>query len=318
MKHPIYALLLTSALLGMSLSSCKKDEKEDAQLNEEFRQFNDDSNDYKNENDQVDDDVNNTVGESSLGRFAGVQSSPLCGVTIDSSQIAQKILFFNFDGVTSCFSPSRFRSGTIKVQLTTGNNWGDIGSVLTLTYINFKVTKQSNNKWIKFNGVKTLKNVYGHDWLGFISGTASIDYESRAFNVNVEYDNGQTAIWNHARQSSWSFADNGAPNGIDLFNFECNGDTSLNGYSAVDSWGTNRFGQPFTTYYNNDWNSDTYCGLWRPTSGQLTHVVNSSNFVLTLGVDPSGNPITNPDLCAYGYKVNWTVNGNTQVAVLSY
>ena len=97
----------------------------------------------------MDDDVNNAVGETSLGRYARVQSSPLCGVTIDSTDIASKILYFNFDGVTSCFSPSRTRSGQIKVQLTTGSNWGDAGSVLTLTYINFKVTKQSNNKWIR-------------------------------------------------------------------------------------------------------------------------------------------------------------------------
>ena len=319
MKNPAYKLLMIAALVGVTFQSCKKEDKdEQEQLNSEFKQFNDDSNDYKNESDQVNDDVNNSVGASSLGRLAGVQSSPLCGVTIDSSQIAQKILFYNFDGVTSCFSPSRTRSGTIKVQLTTGNNWSDQGSVLTLTYINFKVTRQSDNKWIKFNGVSTLNNINGHDWIGFALGTSSITYESRAFNVQVEYNNGQTAVWNHARQSAISFEANGAPNGTNIFYFNCNGDTSLSGYSAVDSWGTNRFGQPFTTYYNNDWDSDSYCGFWRPTSGQLTHVVNNSTFVLTLGVDPSGTPITNPDLCAYGFKVGWTVNGNTQVAVFSY
>ncbi len=316
MKTPVKVILFALTIVGVSLQSCKKDEKE-AQLNEEFKQFNDDSNDFKNENDQVDDDVNNGVSETSIARYARVHSDPLCGVTIDSSQLAQKILFFNFDPAYSCFSPSRTREGTIKVQLTSGNYWSDANSVLTLTYMDFKVTKQSNNKWIRLNGVKTLRNVNGHDWLGFLNGTASISYESRAFNIAVEYDNGQTAVWNSARQSEWNYNATGTPNNLPMFYFSCNGDTALNGYNTVDSWGTNRFGQPFTTYYSNAWNSDSYCGFWRPTSGQLTHVVNNANFVLTLGVTPSGSP-ANAATCAYGFKVDWTVNGNTQTAILSY
>lgn len=121
-------------------------------------------------------------------------SSPLCGVTIDSSQLSQKILFFNFDGITPCFSPSRTRSGQIKVQLTTGTNWHLAGSVLTITYNNFKITRLSDNKTITFNGVKTLTNVNGHNWLTFLAGTSSFKYQSRAFNVNVAYDDGSTAV----------------------------------------------------------------------------------------------------------------------------
>ena len=318
MKNPVYVMLLAVALVAVSMQSCKKDDEEEAaQLNQEFKQFNDDSNDFKNENDQVDDDVNNGVSETSMARFARVQSDPLCGVTIDTSQIAQKILFFHFDPAYSCFSPSRTREGIIKVQLTTGNYWSDANSVLTVTYMDFKVTKQSNNKWIRLNGVKTLRNINGHDWLGFLSGTSSIAYESRAFNIDVEYDNGQTATWNSARQSTWNYDATGTPNNLPMFYFSCNGDTALNGYTTVDSWGINRYSQPFTTYYGAPWNSDSYCGFWRPTGGQLTHVVNNANFVLTLGVDPSGNP-ANPTTCAYGFKVDWTVNGATQSAILSY
>ena len=183
--------------------------------------------------------------------------------------------------------------------------------------MDFKVTIQSNNKWIKLNGVKTLRNVNGHDWLGFLAGTSTIDYESRAFNIAVEYDNGQTATWNCAREAEWSYNATGTPINTPRFYFNCNGDSTLNGYSNVDSWGINRFGQPFTTYYGSPWYSDSYCGLWRPTSGQLTHVVNNANFVLTLGVDPSG-AAANPANCAYGFKVDWTVNGNTQTAIFSY
>jgi len=315
MKHPLYALLLTGALIGISFSSCKKDE-EAAKLNEEFKQFNDDSNFYKSESDQADNDINNAIKDiPAFGKIANVLSSPLCGVTIDSSQLAQKILFFNFDGVTPCFSPSRTREGQIKVQLTSGNYWSDVNAVLTITFNNFKVTRLYDNKSITFNGVKTLKNINGNDWLGFLMSTNTLKYQERAFNVLVLFNNGSTATWNSARTSEWSYDPNG-PGGVPKIDITFNGDTTLNGFPAVDSWGINRFGYGFTTYYNAPWVSNTYCGLGRPNSGQLTHNVNSANFILTLGVDQNGNPT--PYDCAYGYKVSWTLNGNTHVTILSY
>jgi hypothetical protein len=231
-----------------------------------------------------------------------------------SSQIAQKILFFNFDGVTPCFNPSRTRHGQIKVQLTTGNLWSDVNSVLTFTYINFKVTRLYDNKSITLNGVKTLKNINGNNWLGFLAGTATLKYQERANNINVVYDNLSTAIWNSARITQWSYTPSG-PNSPRI-NFTSNGDTTLNGFANVDSWGINRFSQPFTTYYNIPLVSNTYCALWRPNSGKLTHNVASSDFILELGVDQNGDPT--PYACAYGFKVTWTVNGNTYVSILTY
>src|SRR5207245_1590336 len=101
-------------------------------------------------------------------------SSPLCGVTIDAHDSASHILYYNFDGVTPCFSPSRTRAGQIKVQLTSGSHWGDVGAVLTLTYNSFKVTRLSDNKSIMFNGTKTLKNINGNNWIGFLLGTTTL------------------------------------------------------------------------------------------------------------------------------------------------
>lgn len=310
-KKSLFIVMILSLLV--IVQSCKKDETSQS-LDEKTRQFNDDSNWNKSESDQADNDINNSLSDiPAFGKGQSTLSSPLCGVTIDSSQIAQKILFFNFDGITPCFSPSRTRGGQIKVQLTTGNLWSDANSVLTLTYLNFKITRLSDNKSIMFNGIKTLKNINGNDWIGFLTGVKTLKYQARAYNVSVKFGTGETSVWNIARVTEWTYK----PSTSNL-TFTSRGDTAIGTMTNVDSWGTNRFGSAFTTFYNAPWVSNTYCGLWRPVSGDLIHRINNSgDFELMLGVDQSGNASTLD--CAYGYKVTWTnSNGKTYSAILSY
>jgi hypothetical protein len=312
MKKVKVIIMLAGVISHSLITSCKKDKDDEVQLDAQTRQHNDDSNNYKSETDQADSDINGALENvSGFGRGAGVLSSPLCGCTIDSSQLAQKVLYFNFDGVTPCFSPSRTRSGQIKAELTSGNLWSDAGSVLTLTYIDFKVTRLSDGRSIKFNGVKTLKNINGNNWLGFLLGTSALKYLSRAFNVNVTFNDGSGATWNTAHVTEWSYV----PAETKIV-FTATGDTSLNGFSNVQGWGTNRYGYSFTSYFNTGLLSNTYCGLWRFNAGEWVHNVNGSVFTLTLGVDQSGNPT--PYACAYGYKVTWQHDGKTHSVVLSY
>lgn len=312
-------LLACAAVLLTQLSSCKKDDKKKDELDAEVQQFNSDAGSYKAELDQADNDINTSVSNTSMGFGAGSGgSSPLCGVTIDTSQIGQKIIIFNFDGITPCFSPSRTRSGQIKVQLTSGARWGDVGSVLTETFINYKVTRLSDNKSIMFNGVKTYTNVNGNNWVGFFTSNATLKYRERALNISVKFDNNQTATWNSARVTEWKYTAANVNPAIpySYITFTAKGDTALNSYANVDSWGTNRYGSNFTTYYNTPIVSNTYCGLWRFNAGELVHHVNNSDFTFTLGVDQNGNPT--PYTCAYGFKVTWASNGTIASAVLSY
>jgi hypothetical protein len=302
------------------ITSCKKKE-EPVVLDEKAKQFNEDANDIKSESDNVDNDINSSINNTSLGgRVSASYSSELCGVTIDSSQIANKILFYNFDGVTPCFSPSRTRAGQIKVELVVGNSWKDVGAVLKLTYTNFKITKLSNNKSITFNGVKTLKNVNGINWLTFITSTSNFKFQERALNVNVTFENGDQATWNSARLTTWDYVAANATPGIPYgyVKFTSNGDTAISGSNQTDSWGVNRHGAPFQTVYQSPWLSNSYCGFWRPTSGTLTHQVGFYNLTLQLGVDQAGNPSTLN--CAYGFKVSWTPPGGTtaQSQIYSY
>lgn len=311
----IGVLLLSSSIV----TSCKKREKEIA-MDEETKQFNEDANDIKSESDNVDNDINSSINNTSIGgRTSASYSSELCGVTIDSSQIANKILFYNFDGSTPCFSPSRTRGGQIKVELINGNSWKDVGAVLKLTYINFKITKLSNNKSIQFNGVKTLKNVNGINWFTFLTSASNFKFQSRALNVNVTFENGDQAIWNSARITTWDYIAANVTPGIPYgyVKFTSNGDTIRNNVSNIDSWGTNRNGQIFQTYYQSPWVSNSYCGFWRPVSGNLSHQVGIYNLGLQLGVNQNGDPSTLN--CAYGYKVSWTpLGGTVQTVINSY
>ena len=152
--------------------------------------------------------------------------------------------------------------------------------------------------------------------MAFVAGTGTLKYRERAYNIQVTFDNNVSATWNSARLTEWSNSTGSQP-ADNHINFTSNGDTTVNGVANVDSWGINRNGKSFTTYYTAPIHSNTYCGLWRFNSGELVHYVNGRNFILTLGVDEQGNPT--PYNCAYGFKVTWTgTTGNSQSVVLSY
>ncbi|MCY7361270.1 MAG: hypothetical protein LH629_04260, partial [Ignavibacteria bacterium] len=287
MKRKIIFSITCIAMIALLFVACKKKDKNNtATLDAKTQQFHTDNNNIKSENDQANDDINNTLSNipSMGGRVEETLSSPMCGCTLDTSDLANKIVYFNFDSVTPCFSPSRTRSGQIKAQLISGNKWGDVGAVLKVTFNNFKVTRSSDLKSVEFNGSKTLENINGNNWLGLLLGTADFNYRERAFNINVTFDDGSIAIWNSARITTWSYN----PSDSKL-TFTTNGDTTINGISTVDSWGVNRFSQNFTINYNTPWVSNSYCGFWRPNSGQIVYTLDNASFSLTLGVDQNGN-----------------------------
>jgi len=311
-------LLSLAAMIGLSVSCKKKESEESATIDEQTKQFSDDGNRYKTASDEANDDADAAVNSVvSFGRGINSPASTLttpCGYTIDSSQANQKILTLVFDSVTFCANPSRIRAGKIKVQLTQGNHWGVPGSVLTITYLNYRVVYFPNNQpyHIVFNGVKTYENVSGVS-LAFWLGTAPIIYKERANNIQVNWNNGAgSSIWNSARRITWNYS----PQTTDI-SLSVNGDTAFGGYSTVDSWGTNRYAYDFVTYYNTPLETNTHCWLWRPVQGELIHHVNNNDYRLNFGVDNNGNPRS--DACGYGWKITWTPNGGSETfVVISY
>ena len=316
MKKPIFLLAIASLFMALTFSGCQR--LKDL-LDPEIEQHNTDSNDLKTEFDQIDDDINNSINNlDGFGKTDETFSSPMCGATMDTSELAQNTVYFNFDGSTPCFSPSRTRSGQIKVELINGQYWGDAGAVIKQTFTNVKITRLSDDRSLEFNGTRTLENVNGFNWWEFLLGNESIMYRARMVGMDVTFDNNQSATWNHARTTMWSYIPNGDNPDIPhaYFKFEANGDTAVNGHSSTDSWGVNRYGSDFVNYYNSSIESDTYFGLWRPTQGEVVHAVDNAEYSLTLGVDEDGNAST--ELCGYGFKVSWDVGGDQNEQIFSY
>lgn len=320
MKKIVSSTLFIATIASMMLIySCKK--KEDSSttnttLDASSAKFNDDANFYKGENDQLNDDVNQDLGNHPgmrLGEGGNRFQSfnPPCGSTVDTTFIAQKKLIYTFDGTTNCYG--RKRSGTVVVELTKGNKWSDVGAELTFTTTNYKVTRIYDGKSVTIRGTKKLSNDNGFNWATFFTGTGTIKYTERALGVLATFDSGLQATWNSAVTAEWSFNPN-----TYVYSFRCNGDTAISGTNNVSAWGTNRFGNAFVTHYTAPIVCNSICAYSKPMSGQLIHNVNNATFTLTLGVDQNGNAYSG-SACPFGYKIAWVLgNGGNGTANLPY
>lgn len=304
----LFALLMV--VTGVVVTSCDRTKPASIDANEE--QHSKDVDRMKSESDQVVTDAETVMSETSLGRVAGGNGTvgTLCGASVDTSLIGQKTIIITYDGVTLC--NGYVRSGSIALKLVNGTHWRNAGAVMEITHTNYRVTRQSDNKSITFDGVKYVTNVSGFSW-----PSLSRQYKERASDLTLTFDNGTQREWSLAR--NWDITVTSiSPLGI---SYVITGDSTVNGTANVMTWGTNRAGTAFTNHTPMPITT-TYglngCGFFRPLSGQLVHeLTGKGTLTTTFGVDNSGNPVTSG--CAYGYKLEWEgVNGNTASAVKPY
>jgi len=293
-KNTLFIALGISAIV--ITSGCKKAPA--STLNEQ-QQHNQDVSNTKSESDNVNVDVNNAVSGENFGKNNSVDNTNICGGTIDASNASgsQPYILINFDGQTPCGSPSRIRSGQIKVQLVTGTAWHNPGSVLAVTYNNYKVVFTSDNHSMLFHGQKFLTDQNGINWLTWLSGLDTLSLKENTSNITVQFETGQTASWNWDRVSKWWLS------GATIYAV-VNGD-SLNGNQVIDSWGQTRWGTYYTTYMNTPWQANSNCGWWRPTAGQYTSTTTNFTVGATFGTDASGTPVNSG--CPNYFDLTWTI-----------
>lgn len=310
MKSFRIVLSLFTLVLSIAVTSCDRNKPGTIDSTEE--QHSKDVDRMKAESDQVVSDAESVMSETSLGRIAGGNGTAgtLCGASVDTSQIAQKIITITYDGTTLC--NGFVRTGTITLHLVNGTHWRNAGAVMEITHTNYTVVRQSDNKSLTFNGVKYVTNVSGFSWTN-----PTRQYKERATGLTLTFDNGSQREWSLAR--NWNITITSfSPIGI---SYVISGDSTVNGVANVMAWGSNRFGTTFsnstpvpitTTYGVNG------CGFTRPLSGQIVHdLTGKGTLTATFGVDINGDPVSSG--CAYGYKLDWEgVNGNTASAVKPY
>lgn len=310
--------LLILICLFVGLSACKKDKTEgpeSVQADANSLKLAEDNNDLKAEGDQSNTDVTDALENFSTinGRIASTEANKIvCGCSIDS--IGAKTIRLTYDGITPCGSPSRTRSGKITAQLIQGNKWADQGAILKISFDQYTVTRLKDNVSWTFVGEKFYSNVNGTNWVRFLLSQDTLLFRERAKDMLILHGSGATTTYNIARTTSWKKV---KESNRDFIQLAANGDTSINGLTNVDTWGTSRFGKSFTNQYLSRWVSDTYCQLWRPRAGEIQHRSDGNTVNLKMGVNQIGEPSTLD--CAYGWKLTWNLaNGNSGSKIFSY
>jgi len=300
--------LLVVATASLMFTACKKN-KDEINTDDVLQQTTSalDQSRVESESNAVMDDANNAIeGVSSTRSMLGLNSINLCNVTIDSSQKLIGLLTLVYNG-NDC-NNIKSRTGSIRVQLpydsttTTVTKWKVLGSKITLTFNNYKVTNLSDNKSLTFNGTHSVTNVSGGVIADLFSNSNPIVHKIRA-NMILTFDDGTNRTWQAARLRTFTVVGSGT-NGI--ISATLAGDTTINTIPNVAMWGTNRASEDFyisitTPIFYTIYNSSC---LYKPLRGVRVHKRLARELTVTYGVDGNGNTTTLG--CPYGYKLNWT------------
>ena len=136
--------------------------------------------------------------------------------------------------------------------------------------------------------------------------------------MSVTFDDGTVRTWSGA----WKRTLSGALNGTNfVVTVSVAGDTTINGFSYAETWGTTRSGDAFVTTLNPPVVFNSIC-LNKALSGVKTiNVTNTTigTFVLTITVGVNSDGTATTTGCPYGLKLNWTdLQSQPQQLVLEY
>ena len=309
----IFKGIVTVIFAGLVITGCKK--KDDIATSSptpgvtsaQQTQKVSDQNNFENECNRAMDDATDAMQNCSKTR----STQSLCNVTVDTTLASQGKITLIYSG-NDC-SNTVSRTGSIVIQLPYNGSvttWTTAGAVASLTFVNYKVTRLSDNKFWIYNGFHKIKNVNGGGLVQLLLGN-TILHQIRA-NMQITFDDGTNRTWLVAKTRTFT-------NTAGLIKNVIAGDTTFGGYVHVATWGTNRLGQPFTIDMPTPFSyniSGSLC-LFRPLTGVIIDYTVANTLTLTYGVDSGGNVQTSG--CPYGYKFQWIDQNNaTQQIVVPY
>lgn len=302
-----YVTVFASALF--LLTSCQKDSSSNTDYTTESSTHADDQNRFSGEVDAAANDVVATLDITAgfAARGQDVQSL-ICDATVAVDTMSNpRTITITFNG-TNCLG-TRTRTGVIVVSMAPGVRWKNAGAQVNVTFQNFKITRVSDSKSITINGTQTYTNVSGGLLIN-LPTLNTITHTISSSNMSVTFDNNSQRTWQVARQRVFTYN-----NGIVI---TVTGLHAQGGITGIAEWGTNRFGNAFTTAISQALVFRQDCSF-RLGSGKVDHVTPFFNASATFGLDANGNPTGCPGANAYYMKVIWTGPGGTpHTAIIPY
>jgi hypothetical protein len=308
MKARNYSLAIMAFSLAFLFASCKKNSSDAVDYTTQSSTHSDDQSRFSNESDAVANDVNLSMESTAgFGKGEGTQSI-ICDATIVVDTVSNpRTITITYNG-TNCLG-NRIRTGVIVISMAQGVRWRNPGAQINVTFQNFKVTRISDNKSITINGTQTHTNVSGGLLIN-LPQLGTITHTITSSNMSITFDNGAQRNWQVARQRVFTYN-----NGIVITETGTHTDGSTTG---IAEWGTNRFGQAFTTAIVLPIVLRQDCSF-RVGSGKVEHTTAAFNSNVTFGLDSSGNPTGCPGANPYYMKVVWTgPGGNVHTVLLPY
>ncbi len=312
MKHYAIWFLLFLFLTGIWAGCSKKRE-----FNEESAQSTVDARMVQGESDEVIKDVNIAIMEDfllrgrSLNQVMQIAGTSLCGVILDTSKVLSGILTLQYNG-SNCFG--RTRTGNVRFTILNYplTKWKNVGAVVRIEYINYKMVRSSDGKSVEISGVQEMKNLSGNTWfeLWYLS-QPSVVYSVTGADMNVKFDNSATAIFSFDRKLTFTYSGN-------VTTCRVEGTGSHNGKSNLENWGQTRDGEVFTSEVIESpvWKSE--CGAMAPHTGQVWVKVDGKDFDIKcfFGVKSDGEIST--ETCPFGFRVEWSRKKRTNTRVFGY
>jgi hypothetical protein len=325
-KNLAYALIITAATGTMF--SCKKSSSSSSTMTDaQLQTQSDDQSRVSSESDAAFNDVNASMtGQASVTGSSitpalryGVEveggpdtvQSLICDavVTIDTT-VNPRTMTITYNG-KNC-NLTRTRKGSVVISWQAGVLWRTANAVVTVTFQNLAITRLSDNKTITINGTHTYTNVSGGSLLSLPNSPGtSIIHTVTSSNMSVTFDDGSQRTWSVARQREYSYN-----NGYVITTTGTHTDGST---QHISEWGTNRFGNSFTTVISQPRVIEQSCN-WQLVSGQMELTNAAGMTTISFGLNATGTATSCPVQGAtYYFELVWTGNGGkTYTFILPY
>ncbi len=227
-------------------------------------------------------------------------------VAIDTTSNPRTITI-TYNG-TNCLN-NRTRTGVVIISMPQGIRWKDAGAAVTFTFQNLKITRLRDNKSITINGSQTYTNVSGGLLIN-LAALVTITHTITSSGMTITFDNGAQRSWQVAKQRVFTYN-----NGVVI---TTTGTYSNGATTGICEWGTNRYGNSFTTAITQPLVVRQDCSF-RITSGQVVHTRTTDTSTVTFGLDATGNATSCPGTGSYYLEIVWVGSGGlSHTAILPY